>query len=355
MGFINLDIDAIEKYVANHLRLFISMAAGILLFVGIVAVSVFFINVRGAEQTMVPDVEGRDLTAALLELQVKELYPRIQLRYSQTSADKGLVLEQTPSPGTIVKAGRRIQLVVSQGVMINTVENFLGRNVDEVRMDLQTQFSALGASFGTGSVAPFLTLREPLMYEFSPEPAGTVLQQRPEPGTSITGPTTLELVVSRGLETTMFHLPNLLGLSIEDTLEQIGRTGIDFEFSLRPPFSGEKPATVVAQSPAGDTLTDFNTRVVIAVAVPDRLPENEVFGLFKYDMAKNPYPLLVRLECLLPNGERQRLLSVQYAGGPLSVPYRQPVGAVLVLSMLNREIHRETVTRRMERLSLDQL
>ena len=355
MGFFNLDLDAIEGYVANHLRLFISMAAGLLLFVGIVALSVFFINVRGAEQTMVPDVQGRDLTTALLELQVKELYPRIQLRYSQTSADKGFVLEQTPQPGAIVKAGRRIQLVVSQGVMVNTVENFLGRNVDEVRLDIQTLFSNQSASGGGVPVPPLLTLKEPLMYEYSPEPAGTVLQQRPEPGTSISGPTMLELVVSRGLENAKIRLPNLLGLSLADTLEQIGRTGIDFEFSLRQLRSGEKPATVVVQNPAADTFVDFNTRVAITLAAPDKLAENEVFGLFKYEMAKNPYPLLIRLESILPGGERQRLLSVQYLGGRLSVPYRQPVGAVLVLSMLNREIYRETVTPPVEKLSLDQL
>jgi hypothetical protein len=89
MGLINLDPDAIEGYVSNHLRLFISMAAGLIVLVGIVAVSVFFINVRGAERTMVPDVQGLDLTAALLELQVKELYPRLSLRYSQSSTEKG--------------------------------------------------------------------------------------------------------------------------------------------------------------------------------------------------------------------------------------------------------------------------
>ena len=350
MGLFNFDLDAIEAYVANHLRLFISMAAGLLVFVGIIAVSVFFINVRGAEQTMVPDVQGQELVSALLELQVKELYPRIQLRYTQTSADKGLVLEQFPPPGAIVKAGRRIQLVVSQGIIVNTVENFLGRNVDDVRMDIQTMFSAQSVSPGAAAGPPLLTLREPLMYEYSPEPAGTVLQQRPEPGTSITGPVMLELVVSRGLETTMIRLPDLLGLSLEDSLEQIGRTGIDFEFSLRPLQAGEQPATVVAQSPAGDTFADLNTRVAITVTAPDTVPENEVFGLFRYQMARNPYPLLIRLESILPDGERRRLLSVQYAGGPLSVPYQQPLGSMLVLSMLNREIHRETVTHQAERL-----
>ena len=351
MSFINLDLDAIEGYVANHLRLFLSMAAGLIVFVGIVAVSVFFIYVRGAEQTMVPDVQGRDLTAALLELQVKELYPRITLRYTQTSADKGLVLEQSPRPGTIVKAGRRIQLVISQGVMINTIENYVGRNVDEVRMDLQTLFSSQSDSSTDAPVPQLITLKEPLMYEFSAEAPGTVLQQRPEPGTSISGPAVLELVVSKGSENTMIRLPDLLGLGLDDTMEQIGRTGIDFVFSLRPLRAGEKPETVVAQNPAGDSLVSSGTRVAITVASPDKTPENEVFGLFTYDMAKNPYPLLIHLESILPSGERRRLLSVQYPGGRLTVPYHQPVGAVLVLSMLNREIYREPVTRPVESLS----
>ena len=346
MGLINLDLESLESYVANHLRLFISMAAGLLVFVGIVAVSVFFINVRGAEQTMVPDVQGRDLTTALLELQVKELYPRIQLRFSQSPADKGLVMEQSPQPGTIVKAGRRIQLVVSQGAMVNTIENYLGRNVEDVRMDLQTLSAAQAAS----SATQLITLREPVIFEYSTEPAGTVLQQQPLPGTNISGPTVLELVVSRGGENIMTSLPNLVGLRLEDTLEQIGQTGIDFEFSLRQAQSGETPGTVVNQTPAGDALVASNTRVAITMAYPSRLSENEVFGLFTYEMAKNPYPLLIRLESILPSGERQRLLSVQYPGGRLTVPYIQAPGAVLVLYMLNREIYRETVIPSVESL-----
>jgi len=112
MGF---DLSSLEDYVAGHLRFFIFTVFGLVIFVGIIAVSVFFYAVHGEEQTMVPDVTGKELTEALLELQVKELYPRLQLRYSQTSRDKGFILEQEPKPGTIVKAGRRIRLIVSRG------------------------------------------------------------------------------------------------------------------------------------------------------------------------------------------------------------------------------------------------
>ena len=338
-----MDFKTVEDYVASNLRLFLSMAAGLLLIVALVAASVFFIYIRGEEQTMVPDVQGKDLTAALLELQVKELYPRIQLRFTQSSSDRGQILEQNPPPGTIVKAGRRVHLVVSQGVMINTVENFLGRNVDDVRIDLQAVSFAQGALMGDGITHQLLSIREPLMYEFSTEAPGTILQQRPEPGTAISGPTVMEFIVSRGSENVIIQIPELLGLSIEDALEQIGRTGIDFEFSLRLQRDGEEPGTVVMQDPAGSTMTASTTRVSFTVAAPAVPLDNEVFGLFTYNMAENPYPLLIRLESITPSGERNRLLSVQYAGGPLSIPYRQPAGSVLVLTLLNREIHREII------------
>jgi beta-lactam-binding protein with PASTA domain len=344
MGFINFDLDAIEGYVANHLRLFISMAAGIIVFVGIIAVSVFFIAVQGAEQTMVPDVRGKDLTAACMELQVKELYPLLQLRYSQSSLDKGLILEQEPLPGTIVKAGRRIRLVVSQGVIINTVENYVGRSVDEVRIDLQTLFASSGSFAGNTPAQPLISLKEPFMYEYSPEAAGTILQQKPEPGTAISGPVVLELAVSRGPENAMITIPELTGLSAAEAMEQIGRSGVDFVFTLRPARPNEKPETVVYQNPPGNSQAAANVRVSITVAVPEVLEEGEVFGLFKYTISKNPYPLAVRLEALLPSGERRRLITVEYSGGDFTVPYRLPAGTALILSMLNREIYRETVT-----------
>jgi beta-lactam-binding protein with PASTA domain len=336
---INLDLDSIEAYVSDHLRLFISMAVGILVFVGIIAVAVFFIAVRGAEQTMVPDVTGKDLTAALMELQVKELYPRIQLRYTQSSADKGLIIEQEPRPGAIVKAGRRIRLVVSQGVVLNTIENYLGRNIDDVRMDLQTIFAADGSS------VPLVSLKEPLMYEYSAEPAGTILQQSPEAGAGISGPVVLELVVSRGPEDALIRIPDLAGLSLEDVLEQIGHSGIDFTFTLGEPGEGDIPETVAAQNPRGGAMVKADTRVEITFfpPAPETLQRGEVFGLFTYNMAKNPYPLTLRLEAQPPSGERIRLLSTEYSGGLLTVPYKLPEGSVLILYMSNREFHRETV------------
>jgi len=330
------DLRSIEDYVANHLRMFIFSVAGLIIFVGIIAISVFFYAVHGEEQTMVPDVRGKELTEALLELQIKELYPRLQLRYSQTSRDKGYILEQEPKPGTIVKAGRRIKLVVSQGVIINKVENYISRNIDEVRMDLLTLQAAAGG-------IQLLSIKEPIMYDYSNESPGIILAQKPEPGADISRPISLEFVVSKGRENQTINVPQLAGLSLSKALEVISGTGINFTFVIKEIGLNESGETVAAQIPKPDTNISVNTPVRVTVTRPEKLASNEVFDLYKFIIPQNPYPLPVRLEAQLPSGEKIRLFTVNYMGGEFTVPYKLPEGSVLILSMLNRELNRETV------------
>ncbi|GBU26975.1 PASTA domain-containing protein [Treponema sp. R8-4-B8] len=333
MGF---DLSSIEDYVAGHLRFFILSVAGLIIFVGIIAVSVFFYAVHGAEQTMVPDVTGKELTEALLELQVKELYPRLQLRYSQTSRDKGFILEQEPKPGAIVKAGRRIRLVVSRGVIVNKVENFLSRNIDEVRMDLMTLQAVAGG-------LPLLSIKEPIMYDFSSENPGVILAQKPEPGTDISGPISLEFVVSRGRENLTVTVPQLTGLTLSRALEIISGTGINFQFVIKERDESEKGEIITAQIPDASSVVSVNTPVQLTVTRPDKIEDNEIFDLYKFKMPQNPYPLPVRLDAQLPSGEKVRLFTVNYTGGEFTIPYKLPVDSILILSMLNRELNRETV------------
>jgi beta-lactam-binding protein with PASTA domain len=349
-----MDLGAVEGYVGNRLRFFVTLALCLIVLVGIIALSVFFIAVRGAEQTMVPDVRNLELTEALLELQVKELYPRIQMRYSLAASDRGRILEQSPEAGTIVKAGRRIRLVVSRGVVITNVENYVGRNIGEVRMDIQTLFAS-GTYAGNIAGLPLLSLREPFMYQYSTEPPGTILQQSPEPGSAISGPTVLELVVSRGPENEMITVPELTGLSIAAALDILGELGAPFTFSQRPPRSGEAPETVLSQSPAALTIASANTELSLVASAPVELAEGEVFALFSYTLPPNPYPLLTSLEAILPSGERRSLAAVNHPGGKFVVPYRLPAGSTLILSMLNRELYREEIAFPGETLSLDQL
>src|SRR5574344_2359479 len=102
----------------------------------VVCLAVFFASVKGAEKVMVPNVIGKDLETALLEMQAKELYPKIQLKYSDIPGDEGTILDQNPDAGAIVKAYRRITLTVSRGVVLDQIEDYVGRKIDDVRITI---------------------------------------------------------------------------------------------------------------------------------------------------------------------------------------------------------------------------
>jgi beta-lactam-binding protein with PASTA domain len=330
-------MDFTKWSIFNRPKLFTLFCVGIMVFVSIIAASVFFLVVRGAEQTMVPEIRGKDLVDALLELQQKELYPRIELRYNGSAADKGRILEQDPHAGSIVKAGRRIRLVVSQGPIVSEVGNYVGRSIDDVRAELQTLFSL--------NSQPPLTLKEPMLYQYSTKPAGTILEQNPAPGTGIFAPVQLEFVISRGKDDVYAEMPAIVGLSVANAVEEIGKSGVRFNFSTRLGQSRRNAETVIDQIPAAGAKVEPDTIAEIIVASPARIDmsENEVFKLFKYKLPENPYPLPVMLEVILPGGERRTLVDIKHAGGDFTFPYRLPLDSVLILSMLNREIYRETV------------
>ncbi|MDR2552801.1 MAG: PASTA domain-containing protein [Treponema sp.] len=348
MAFKNFgfDLEGLEDYMGNHLRLFISFTVGVLVFVGLIALSVFFFAVHGKEEVMVPDVTGKELTQALMELQEKELYPKIQTRSSESGEERGVVLEQSPEAGTLVRAERRISLVISQGMALDQMGDYLGKNINDIRSEIQTR--------NAQSSEIIITLREPFMYQYSTEAAGTVLQQNPAPGSGLTGPVTLELVVSRGQEDAHITVPNLTGLSLRDTLDRLTQLKTGFSFTMRDAAAGESPGTVYSQEPAGGTEINARGRITINLTTP-AAAEGETAGLFRYTLPLNPYPLPVTVEALFPGGDRRRLVSVNYPGGEFTLPYSLPGGSAIILSMMDREIYRQAVTAPVEELSMEGL
>src|SRR5574344_543448 len=239
-------INGMEKLQANGKSMVYTILAAFLVMM-LVCLAVFFATVRSPEKVMVPDVVGKDLTTALLEMQVKELYPKIQLRYTNNPEDAGKVLNQNPDAGAIVKAGRRITLTISRGVVIDHVEQYVGMNVDDVRLKVQSLF--------TGSSKPLLILADPV-YKADKADAGTILEQDPPEGTRISEPITLQLVVSRGPEYEKAKVPNLVGMNINDIYMAMSHTKVVFDFKSHNASGDEKVGTVTEQETFKEEYVD---------------------------------------------------------------------------------------------------
>jgi beta-lactam-binding protein with PASTA domain len=310
------------------------ICAGFLVFSVLLSTAVFFLSVRGPEQVLVPSVTGKELTSALLELQAKELYPQIQLRYSGSAAEKGMILEQDPQPGTIVKAGRRIRLVISQGARLSAVENVVGRTLNDVRIEI-----AQAAASGFG----LITLKEPFLYKTSEAPAGTILEQNPQAGTPLGGPMELALVVSRGPNSGMKEMPSVIGLSLAEAAARLAEREIGFVFTTKEMTRNEKPFVVNKQELPGETQIAADHIVNIQVTIPARWDAGEACALYSRNLPQTPVPISYTLTAISPQGERTVLITEVLSGGTFTYPYLLPIGTILSLGVQGRELHRELV------------
>jgi beta-lactam-binding protein with PASTA domain len=323
-----LDLRKMEAIDREHYRVVSYGLGAVIVLMIAAALAAFLLSIRGTEQTMVPEVRGVELAQALVKLQEKELYPRISLRFTDSPADKGLIVDQKPRPGSIVKAGRRIQLSVSKGAVADKVENFVGQDINEVRIHLQNLFA---------STKPLLVIKEPQIFVYDKAPAGTILEQKPLPETEIAGPTPLELVVSRGPEKPQVRIPDLNALSFSDALAQVQKLDLPVTFTMRKPAGREKPGLVVAQTPTPGSLVPANARLSVTLATP--APEKGMAaGIYSRELPEYPYPLTVSLESVGPAGGRTPLVTLNHPGGLFTAPYMVPVGSSLVLSVLGREV-----------------
>lgn len=320
-----------ESLDTNGKSLLLTVIAAIIL-MGAICVAVFFFAVKGSEEVLVPDVTGKSLEEGILEIQVKELFPKIQLRYSNTPGDEGTILEQNPPAGTISKASRYINLVVSRGVVINQIEDYVGMNLDDLRIKLQTLFS--------GSTKPLITLAEP-MYKADETEAGTILEQEPPAGTSISEPVSVQLVVSRGPAFEKTRVPALVGMSVNDVLAQMSRSKIIFDFdaeylSATDVDSSDKIGVITSQQATEEFITNYQ-RLSATFSFPNEPINGNTYGLFTTNLPAYPYPLSISVEAISPDAEKYNLVTFSHSGGRISIPYAVPAGTQLILYVENME------------------
>ena len=326
-----IDLKKAEAVFSINWKFFLATIVTFIIITGIVAIAVFFISVKPPEQVLVPNLIGKELTVALQEMQVKELYPKIQMRYSDTDEDQGLVLEQNPSGGSISKAGKRIELIVSQGAVLDRVGNYIGMNID----DLQTQLSGLFAS----SAIPMISIPDVIMYKNDVAEQGTILEQNPPANTRIARPVTLELVVSSGEEIKGIRVPNITGLSLNDALLQLNRNKITFMFTAQETKDGETPGTVLSQKwPVGKEFVPQFTRIDSIISIPPEPVDGIVYGILDYDLPKYPYALKIELIASPPEEEDYSIVSFFHTGNNITIPYAVPEGTLLTLKAQGNEI-----------------
>ncbi|MBD3286869.1 PASTA domain-containing protein [candidate division WOR-3 bacterium] len=137
---------------------------------------------KGAE-VEVPDVVGMYLEDALIRLEEQSFEPVADEKRPDTLYEEGVVVEQKPRAGALVKKGRLVQLTVSAGEESVRVPYLLGLTID--------QAEAISERRGF-SIASVDTVKNDTV------PAGRIAAQKPDPEIRVKPGTSLHLYQSAG-------------------------------------------------------------------------------------------------------------------------------------------------------------
>ncbi|MCK5201350.1 MAG: PASTA domain-containing protein [Spirochaetales bacterium] len=318
----------------KFLNMIIFSSLGAVAMMLVIAMVTFVITLDSKELTMVPDMKGMDLANAIIDLQDKALYAEVQLRYSSNMSDKGTILGQNPKKGTLVKAGSRVLLKVSKGASIEKLQDYTGWNL----IELENHLKSLVTSYG-----PLLKLNKPYIYVYNDAEPGTILEQKPLPGTEITILTDLSIVVSKGLEGSLTLVRDYDGTGWQRALQLAIADGFPFTISSRPVGQGEVPGMVISQSPSAESEVPSDIVRQIYITEPVEVEQGYIFGILEKELPVYPVKVPVEVKSITPGGVVTTLATLYHSGGLLTVSYIVVDGSTLTVSINGEEKIREVV------------
>jgi beta-lactam-binding protein with PASTA domain len=195
-----------NKEVCKHIAIVIG--AGIVLL--ILVFSSLNIYTHHGQSTALPDFKG------LTETQLQTLVKSRKLRYTIIdsvhigNAPKGVVVEQVPKAGELVKKKRLVFLTINawteEQVAVPNLTDYSYRNAREI-------LESFGLTTGDLVYIPS---------EYTNLVLGQHFQGKPvEPGTMVPKGTAIDLLIGRGLSSETTPVPNLIGLDLNNAREII--------------------------------------------------------------------------------------------------------------------------------------
>jgi serine/threonine-protein kinase len=203
-----------------------------------------------------PTLVGQTLSDAMTSAERAKLHAVVVSHQPSDRYPKDLVMRQDPSPGTTVRAGRQISLVISSGVQIFAMPDLRYETTRELGLDL-TRYKLLPGK---------------TRYVDSDEvPAGRVVNQDPAPLSSVRVGTTVNVDLSKGGRTRL-KVPNFEGLSIEEARDIARQQRIRIGQIVWTPFGrwGPPRGAIVRQNPGAGAQIDASDEVSLQVSAGPR-------------------------------------------------------------------------------------
>lgn len=206
---------------------------------------------RHGSEFRLPDMTGKTIAEAEVVINQYDLSFEVTSEEYSPGLEKGMILNQFPVAGTLVKSGRRIKFVTSLGQRSVAIPQLGGLSVRQAMLDLETA----GLILGDIAWAVSDTL-----------PDRVVVFSYPAAGTEIPMGSPVNLMVNRGRASDFTYVPAVIGLTIGEARKRLEekflKVGI-VEFRTNENYL---PETVLEQSEAEGTEIDVGTEIDLVVS-----------------------------------------------------------------------------------------
>jgi len=216
----------------------------------------FFILGPGAVAT-VPSVQGRAQAEAVAAVRTAALDPRVTEAFDE-KAPKGVVVSVQPEPGTDVRRGTDVALVVSKGPERFAVPAVVGMTVAEATARIEA------VNLAVGKVSKVFSEKVP---------DGQVVSAKPGPGANLKKGATVAMTVSKGRKP--IPVPDLTGKPADAASRQLSDLGLEVDATAQENSDTVPKGSVISQSPRdgtlfrGDTVTLVVSKGPVLVDVPN--------------------------------------------------------------------------------------
>ncbi len=221
--------------------------------VGVASAFIVILLLLRQEEVRVPDLTGQDIVTTIGTLTQLGLQLKVERQEPNATLPKDTVISQTPAPGTGIKKGRLVRVVVSQGPSELQAPKLAGEHFRKAEITIRQ------AGFIPGAVSRAAS--ESVERDI-------VIAQSPQPGTPLEKGGRIGLLVSSGKQLQLFVMPKLIGKKPESAVRIIDRVGLQHRLVYKAAGDRPQPAErlVIGQKPLPGypVTTDAVVEIVVS-------------------------------------------------------------------------------------------
>ena len=252
------------------------IAALFFIFILVVGASAYLtltLIVKSEDTEVVPDLVGKDVVYALELLSDLGLNTKVEGSEYSIKVSKNSVIFQEPAPGSEIKKGRDVRIIISKGPKSIRMPNLENLPVQQARIIIEENSLCQGEISGTYS---------------SRIKKDSIIAQVPTRGTMVTRGECINLLVSIGTRSRTYEMPDLKGRFLDDAIPLIQINNLILG-KITSVFYENKPLnSIVAQEPlSGYCVPEGSTVDLVVNRKPGKKNHGPALGtqessLFRY-------------------------------------------------------------------------